>query len=141
MRVEWTDVYIRLYKQKSFPFRRLSWLAPARQLAGECILYYWRAEARSKPTVICLGCWSYKAIGRTVSCEAKLTFRGFALRVAHDDRKRRVSLLFGSLRCKTPPSTSSPPWWRRASGSSAVSDSRRCSSIHHQLSLVGFCKS
>ena len=34
---------------------------------------------------------------------------------------------FGSLRCKTPPSTSSPPWWRRASRSSAASDSRRCS--------------
>ena len=48
---------------------------------------------------------------------------------------------FGSLRCKTPPSTSSPPWWRRASRSSAVSDSRRCSAIHRQLSLVGFCKS
>ena len=33
-------------------------------------LQCWRAEARSDPTGICLRSWSYKAIGRTVSCEA-----------------------------------------------------------------------
>ena len=89
-------------------------------------LHCWRAEARSKPTVIC---WSYKAIGRTVSCEAKLAYFS---RVAHDDRERRVSRcsvvsdarrgLLGSM-------------VEACSRSSAVSDSRRCSSIHRRCRL------
>ena len=45
--------------------------------------------------------------------------------VAHDVEEACLSL-FGSLRCKTPPSTSSPQWWRRTSRPSAVSDARRC---------------
>ena len=111
-------------------------------LAGKCIaLHCWRAEARSEPTGICLRCWSYIAIGRTVSCISLLFTR--LLCVVHDI-ERGMSLavrqspvqdaalyelsymveacfpLFSSLR-------------REMLSSS--------SSIHRQLSLVGFCKS
>ena len=89
-------------------------------------MHCWRTEA-SEPTGICLRCCSYKAIGRTVSCETVLAYfsrvcsassttsRGVSLAVRQsqsDARRLRRALLHG-------PS----------------------SSIHHQLSLVGFCKS
>ena len=72
-------------------------------------MHCWRAEARRESTGICLRCWSYCSL----------------LCVAHDVEEACLSL-FGSLRCKTPPSTSSPPWWRRTSRPSAVSNARRC---------------
>ena len=55
-------------------------------ITGECIV-----EARSKPTVICLRCWSYKAIGRTVSCEAKLANFSRVCSARLPQRERRVS--------------------------------------------------
>ena len=60
-------------------------------------LHCWRAEARSKPTVICLRLELQRLLAAVTLCWP--TFR--------PRRSREACLsLFGSLRCKTPPSIS-----------------------------------